>query len=153
MEHMAMNPAEMPKRPSDIDPEIESLVEEVFQETDAPAGEAPVPEKKTIAETSRDLLASIKLSSDQAIEDLLGDGPSLTDEQLISSVIERALQESGMSTNLRISESTISDFVANAELRAKTRGNLVAALNAKMVEAGNDQEKISRLEEALGALE
>lgn len=92
---------------------------------------------------------------DQAVEEetvyLLEGRETIDGADMISVVIERALDRGGVTKDA--SKAIVDRFMENEALRHGAKERLLDAIEAKMHDVGNDEEKISKLEKALDALE
>lgn len=92
---------------------------------------------------------------DQAVEEetvyLLEGRETIDGADMISVVIERALDRGGVTKDA--SKAIVDRFMENEALRHGAKERLLDAIEAKMEDVGNDEEKISKLEKALDALE
>jgi hypothetical protein len=94
---------------------------------------------------------------DQAVEEeaayLLEGRETIDGADMISVVIERALDRGGVTKDA--SKAIVDRFMENEALRHGAKQRLLDAIEGKMQdsEVGNDEEKISKLEKALDALE
>lgn len=85
----------------------------------------------------------------EEVDYVLGGRETVDGEDMISVVIERSLEKGG------IQKSAFEAFVNDPAMRLGTKKRLMAEIEIRMMnkEIGNDQEKISKLEKALNALE
>jgi uncharacterized protein YaaR (DUF327 family) len=92
---------------------------------------------------------------DQAVEEeityLLESRVTIDGADMISVVIEHALDRGGVTKDA--SKAIVDRFMENEALRHGAKERLLEAIEAKMQDVGNDEEKISKLEKALDALE
>lgn len=148
------NTAEEPKKLDIQDEDIDALME-AFQEADEEKAKGPSDEEKErAAEFRAELMKLIELEAAQEVQYLLENRQTmLGGDEMISMVIDLALERGGVKKDAK--PETLEAFMANSELRAKAKENLLMALQAKMLDSdvGNDQEKVSKLEKAITALE
>lgn len=71
-------------------------------------------------------------------------------EQLVTGIIDGTLERGGIKKNA--SDDRVKDFISNQEFRSIVKHRLAEEIERRMAAAGNDAEKISRLERVLGQL-
>ena len=149
-------PAEESKKLDIQDEDIDALMES-FQEVDEEKKGAKTyseEERERAAEFHIELLKSLQLEASQEVQYLLENRQTmLSGDEMISMVIDLALERGGEKKAAK--PEALQAFMVNAELRAKAKEYLLTALQAKMLDSdvGNDQEKVSKLEKAITALE
>jgi hypothetical protein len=85
----------------------------------------------------------------EEVDYVLGGRETVDGEDMISVVIERSLEKGG------IQKTAFEAFMADPAMRLGTKKRLMAEIEIRMMgrEIGNDEEKVSKLEKALDALE
>lgn len=169
----AMPNPESQQRPDVTDQDIERLMK-AFEEADKEEDGKSAAQNEEIAELAssldalgEELLAEKVLKQDKVeafkeamatfldaavteeVDYVLGGRETVDGEDMISVVIERSLEKGG------IQKSAFEAFVNDPAMRLGTKKRLMAEIEIRMMnrEIGNDQEKISKLEKALNALE
>ncbi|WKZ28897.1 MAG: hypothetical protein QY323_05215 [Patescibacteria group bacterium] len=172
MAEVMPNP-ESQQRPDVTDQDIERLMK-AFEETDQEEDGKGAAQNEEIAELAASLDAlGEQLQAEKVLEQdkveafkealatfldaavteevdyVLGGRETVNGADMISVVIERSLEKGG------VQQSAFEAFSADPVLRLGTKKRLMAEIEIKMMdrEIGNDQEKISKLEKALDALE
>lgn len=169
----AMSNPELQHRPDVTDQDIARLME-AFKEMDEERDRDDAAQKEDIAElaASLDTLGE-QLQAEKVLEQdkveafkealatfldaavteevdyVLGGRETVDGEDMISVVIERSLEKGG------IQKTAFEAFMADPAMRLGTKKRLMAEIEIRMMnrEIGNDQEKVSKLEKALNALD
>lgn len=109
------------------------------------------PEEFRLQEFKKLLAKQLDQAVEEEVDYLLQGRETIDGADMISVVIERALDRGGVTKDA--SNAIVDRFMENEALRHSAKERLLDAIEAKMQDVGNDEEKISKLEKALDALE
>ncbi len=128
---------------------LDTLGQQVQAEKVLEQDRAKVLEQDKVEAFKEALATFLDAAVTEEVDYVLGGRETVDGEDMISVVIERSLEKGG------IQKTAFEAFVNDPAMRLGTKKRLMAEIEIRMMnrEIGNDQEKISKLEKALNALE